>query len=511
MEDIQDRKMELAKLRKVLEENTVFVYLLLILSILPLYFHDFYFDITEAKYYFVKNTTIICGIVYLIFHNISREQIKRVVCTKPFLFYSCFLIFGVISVLLSKYPVEAFFGNTGRYKGCFIYLIYGIGLVMIAMEGRVKIKLISFMELSAIFCGVLAILNHYTIDLFGFYTELREDQHLSFTSTFGNIGIFGEYISVMLVMSGMFFCISKKRNIVAWIHLITYEVCLAALLVNNADGSFLSVFFFFICAPLLLMAVEELQRYFLLLVLFFGTSVLYGVLGNVLPNEKTLNGICLMFRNRFLECALASIVLLFFFYFLPKAAKKNWWNFRVLKKGYGIVLIFFVVCIISFTIYTNVKLTGNPGYGIQKYFYISETWGTYRGYVWKLTLDSFGKLPFWKKMIGVGPDTLYYLYQENYVETSYQITYFDNAHNMYLQILAGHGVLGLISWLGWGISSILSCAKKVKENRVYLVVLAGILAYAVNGAVGLNTIHVSALIVALIGISYCEVERKNSL
>ncbi len=491
------------KIREWLGNRIGSCYIFLILSILPLFFRDFYFDITEAKYDFVIYTTIFGAIGYFLFHEAKEIRIKRLFSIKPFVCYLFFLAFGAVSVLLSEYPYAAFFGGAGRYKGWFLYFIYGIALAMLVLAGKIRFRLLYYMEISAGLAGILALLNNYYIDVFGFYTELREDQHLAFTSTFGNIGIFGEYLSLMLVISGILFCLSHKDLSVRFLHGVVYEICVLSLLMNSEDGAFIGVAFFFAVFPLFLAHKSELQRYLLLLSLFFGTGAALGIMNRSL-RAKERRGICLALQSHVTECLAVSAVLLLIFIFTKFLKMKHQRRIKTGKVIYGAGLLLLFLLGAGILLAVNTKTVVLHNNEARNLFYFSDEWGTYRGYIWRLMWESFWDLPFFKKLFGIGPDTLYFLYQEHHADMDYPVKAFDNAHNIYLQMLVGHGILGFFSWFGWGLSSLVMCEKKRKQDRRFLVILFGLVTYALNGLVGLNTTHVSAMILIFMGICLCE-------
>ena len=486
---------KLKKVREWLGNRIVSCYIFLMLAVLPLFFRDFYYDITEAKYDFVKYTTILCAIAYLIFHDAKEIRIKTLLTLKPFVLYLFFLALGAVSVLLSEHPYAAFFGSAGRYKGWFLYLVYGIGLAVIALEGRFFVRLLYFMEISAGLAGILALLNYYYIDVFGFFSELQEEQHLAFTSTFGNIGIFGEYISMMLTASGILFCISSKLTYARFLHGAVYEICVAALLMNSADAAFIGVAFFYAVFPFFLTERTELRRYLFLLISFFGTGAALGMLNKVL-HAKERRGICLAIQSHITVCLTAAAALLAIYFTVRKVLP-------IAKKIYAVCLLLASISAAIFLIAVNTGAVGIGNEEIKNLICFSDEWGTYRGYIWRLMWESFHNFSVFKKLFGAGPDTLYYLYLERHIRLDYPIKAIDNAHNIYLQILTGHGILGLVSWLGWGISSLAACVKKINSDRRFLVILFCLITYAWNGIFGLNTIHVSAIAMIFMGISLC--------
>ncbi len=93
-----------------------------------------------------------------------------------------------------------------------------------------------------------------------------------------------------------------------------------------------------------------------------------------------------------------------------------------------------------------------------KFLVFNDDWGTNRGYAWKLALKYFKNLPFFKKLIGSGPETFsihVLLYDLNTTLRKYEFN-FDSVHNEWLQHLLEEGIIGFISYYGMNIACIIA-------------------------------------------------------
>lgn len=500
-------RQKLGMVYKWIGENVGNIYVFSILSLYPLYFHDYYFDIMEAKFFFFLVATCVFLFLFVI-TNRTRETSKLIRSEKIATICICFFIIcGLITCLLSDYSEYAFWGNAGRYKGWFTYALYGIAFLLLVRVKRINKNVLWAMEVTACLAGILGILNHYSVDIFGFYRDLRVDQHTSFSSTFGNINVFAEYLAVIYVISGVLYCgteFSKLR----YLHLITHIIMVGAILLLSSDSAFFAVILFICVYPILIKEYNEILAYVKLIGVFFSEIVIFKTIGRVIENEKMLNGICLVLRNNGDTFAVALAILVVI---LLLIRRKNEGDIAGWKKIYTVflsILIFFGFLLVLLVNLDMIPWRGNV---LLKMLHFSDEWGTYRGYLWRHTWEIYEHLPIYQKLFGIGQDSMLFVYELNYEVTSYQITTFDNAHNIYLQMLISHGVIGLLFWLGWIGASLYSGVKKAKKSSIFIVVLVGIIMYGIMGLVGLNMMHVSAIVVILLALCFCDMEKKNNV
>lgn len=88
----------------------------------------------------------------------------------------------------------------------------------------------------------------------------------------------------------------------------------------------------------------------------------------------------------------------------------------------------------------------------NKYLLFNDSWGDQRGHTWKLTVQMFGELPWYRKLIGVGPDSyaLYAYSTPEFTQALQQVwgtSIMTNAHNEWLNSLLCYGILGGVAYL----------------------------------------------------------------
>ena len=132
---------------------------------------------------------------------------------------------------------------------------------------------------------------------------------------------------------------------------------------------------------------------------------------------------------------------------------------------------------------------------LSQYLIFNNEWGTYRGYIWRATIEEFSKLNIIHKLFGTGPDTFgIYMYRLRYDDMlSKTNQYFDSAHNEYLQYLFTHGIIGLISYIvllvaviSRGFRAGINMVKDNKKSAVLLGLSFSVFSYAIQAIVNIN-------------------------
>ena len=141
----------------------------------------------------------------------------------------------------------------------------------------------------------------------------------------------------------------------------------------------------------------------------------------------------------------------------------------------GIVITLFlgylVVCLIN-TLMPDVTPFLN---GISAFTFDRFWWST-RGGTYAIGVQAYVSLPWWRKLLGIGPDCfLTYVYDnldKVTVAKSFRLQPLANAHNEFLTMLVNTGLFGLISYAGIFIMTIKNA---IKSTRPFMkVILFGV-------------------------------------
>ena len=151
-------------------------------------------------------------------------------------------------------------------------------------------------------------------------------------------------------------------------------------------------------------------------------------------------------------------------------------------------------------------------YGMLKnYLKFDDSWGTNRGFVWRISMELFSGFPLLKKIFGYGPETfgiLTNMYYYNEMVLKYQQIY-DSAHNEYLQFLVTIGIAGLIAYLSFMFSSIYRLVKRGFENPHVMAVVFAIAAYMTQAIVNINVPVVAPFLLTLLMTALAECRESG--
>ena len=111
-----------------------------------------------------------------------------------------------------------------------------------------------------------------------------------------------------------------------------------------------------------------------------------------------------------------------------------------------------------------------------------DDWGTHRGLNWKCSVAGFIRMNPLRKIIGMGQGNFEaYIYSFGDLADRLVLMYGEFrlrvAHNEYLNMLIENGILGLVSYAGFIVSSFTFLWKRADENRLSLIALLSLAGY----------------------------------
>lgn len=486
------------------------LFVLSILCVFPLVYHDFYFDILQTKYkYYYINAIVLIGITVTVaiinfvktyesygiddIKNLFRKRKERNYFLVPKISLLCFLIIAVISTLQSDYIYEAFWGNEGRFTGLFLLLLYGLSFFIVSRYFVFKRWYLDAFLITGMLVCLFGIVQYFGIDVLGFKETMQEVQRSMFASTLGNINTYTAYIALVIGVASALFIISEDRYGTIW-----YYVCMVisffAIVTGQSDNAYLALGALFGFLPFCAFKKRRgIRRYILMLATFFTviqvvdyanfiwSDRVLGVDGlfNVLVNYDNLLGLVIVLWT---ICAC--------WYYIDKRRHKDGSdevNKRV-RITWGVLLALGVI-VISYML-LDANFGGNPDkYGVlSRYLVINDDWGTRRGYVWRIGMEYYREFPLLQKLFGYGPDTFGILTTKYNLDEMVSLygEVFDSAHNEYLQYLITIGLLGAISYLTLLISSVVLMVKRAAEKPYMLALMFAVLCYGVQAFVNIN-------------------------
>ncbi len=503
---------------------------LIVLCVLPLVFHDFYFDILETKYQFYSAVAIAALVIMGGYGLASGKMLEWF---SKFNFQTwrksmsigdwamvVFWLTNVISWILCKdWRWEAFWGTSGRYNGVFLMTIYMMTYFLVTRFYRLKQWYLDAFLAVGVFVCVFGITDYFQMDILGFKVNMMDTQKSIYTSTFGNINTYTIYVAALLAISMILFTQEKNQKRMFWYY-GNMILTSFALIMGCSDNAYLSLAVIFGLAPLWLFQTKTgLRRYVISLATFFtvilcinGINKAYAA--SVLGIDSAFN---LIAGTKLLPVLVVLLwviaVVLIFMNRKPQALMNRTTDDSMNKIAVYIWIgVIAVVCLAVLFVLYDANLGGHADkYGaLSSYVVFNDEWGTQRGYVWKRAMEIYTKkLNLLQKIFGYGPDTFALIMQYYYpgeIQNGSMVI-FVSALNEYLHYLVTTGFVGMASYLVFMVSSIVAMAKKIKEQPIVAAVMMAVLAYALQAVVNINLPIAMPIILQLLAMG---VGRKKT-
>lgn len=506
------------------KENSriVDIFVLLILVGLPLVFQDFYFNILVVKYYYycamvigMVVFTVIVAIIYIRRDKLyfGGETLKLIrgdlkVSSLQIVDWAmiAFALAAVISTLQSEYVYESFWGNEGRYCGLFLILLYTICYFLVTRCFNFKRWYIDvFLGTSVIVC-FLGILHFFNLDPLGFKKNISPDDYNIVVSTFGNINTYTSYLALPIGVSSVLFAIEKNLKRKIWYY-ICMTLAFMAIIMGVSDNAYLTLFALLGLLPLYLFGDRKgINAYVAILSTFFTVILTIDWIESIMGDKvQEISGIF----NFFTRIPGLWIVVLVLWGMTGISYLRNRKLDQQGKKAKAtnlyrylwLILVLGGVSAILFVLYDANFMGNGARYGAAaNYFVLDDTWGTGRGYVWKLAWKIYKDFPIVHKLFGYGPDTFGVITVQNFWEDMMKITNqkYENVHNEYLQYLVTIGIIGLIAYLTFLGTALVRMIHIGHRTPVVMAFVFAVICYCVQAVVNISVPMVMPIVMLLI-------------
>ena len=491
-------------------------FLLVMFTVFPLFYTDYYYNIRHDKYYFflfaANALLLMLGAVSITKSdsNSAKNFKKSVPWYKKLSFTDyamvAFILVCAVSTVFSQNPSDAFFGISGRNNGLLLMIYYAIVYFLITRLFCFKSYVFVALACCSVVIYLLDILNCFYIDPLGMFTTLTDEQTIAnFTSTIGNKNLMSSFICVVMPVTIAFSVLSNKRK-----HRIIYYISSAfgymALMTADSYSGLLGLGAVF--AVLLIWFSRNLLR---LKRFFFATTIML-LSGKILRlfsffmNDKS-KGISefqslLVYSNIiWAGIALSAIitVLLFFAdYRFPNKSLP-----LAIPIILGSIFVLFICAVLCAVYYFSVVDTKTDIGFLKSFLRFNDSWGTHRGYMWIRSFWIFGDFSLYNKLFGCGPDTFATVF-EPYFEglMHYGDSSTNCAHNEYINYLITIGIFGLVSYLSILFGALRDAVKSAAKNPLAIIFAASVISYAVQATVNLAQPITTPLFI--IFVSLCE-------
>lgn len=501
-------------MEKITKRNNMasLIYVSIILSVFPLIFHDYYFDILIFKYKFYYIITllyigfILLGNIIEVFFVKKTEFLfknKFRKFTIPELSILFFMLIAIISTLQSDFLYESFWGNEGRYTGCFTLILYGTSTLLIIRYLRVEKWILYLFLIAGFLACCFGITDYFNLDILGFKINIAPTQYGMFVSTIGNVNTYTSYVALIMAVSTVMFSVEKTKYKML-LYFVTMVCSFFAMIMGLSDNSYLSLLTLFGLLPLYLFKTKTgLRRYLIIITTFLGVIYTIENINKAIPDKV------LAMQGIIDHLPQDKIKILFFFmicltaiaYIIQYLSKSERDSLSIIWKFIWLGLLILICGLLLFMLYdVNIAMHTEKYGALKQYLLFNDDWGTHRGYNWRIGIENYNRFPLIHKIFGYGPDTYGILTHFNdYKEMfeKYNETY-DSVHNEYLQYFITMGPLSLISYLVFLGSSIMSLIKKSKENVYAIAVIIAVLCYSVQAIVNISVPIVAPIMFTLL-------------
>ena len=491
------------------------VYLIFISSVFCVYMDNKYFNITATRAKLFTYSGIALVILAVMAYGIEISMIRyfdsgskifkkdKKIIEMPELWISLFLVANVIAWFMSDNKKGSWSGETGRCFGLSIVIIIALVVIVLSRQSCVSMLVFVSLSVTATFSFIVAVLQHFGNDPFELRLTVVKRQKEMFISTFGNINTYGAYICVVLPIFAAVFIFSKKlwARIVGGCMLVLTGIAIIPAKSDNvylgAAAAFLVLFY------IAIMNKRFTEYIFGVLLLVVGLDVMAYLNQEYKGSQKHINGIAQVVENpKIMTMLVATVGLVLVLTLVFRQVNYELYKNIQSKKLLVIFSIILVVGVIGVVIY---------GVSSQNSLFVfNDKWGTFRGYIWRRCWNIFEDADPLHKLFGHGNETIAAQMKQYYAEmVSITGKKYDNAHNELLQYLVTTGLFGVISYLGFVVTSFLYIGRRLKGDPIAIACLAGGVSYFAQSLVNLNQPITAPLFFVIVAAGVGHVRYRN--
>lgn len=488
--------------RKLMNASNVIVglWVMAMFTIFPLIYNDFYFDILQTKYYTVLTLSIImilaliviCGFAggFKNFFDKLKSKGFALWFKEEFSIWDiCIMIFWLMSALSTafagRFIMESITGNKGRYSGLLLISIYVILYFTVSrMFSFGKVYFTVFLAVSIPVC-LFGYTDYFNMDILGFKEKISPEQWPIFTSTIGNINTYTAVLAFYIAIAGTLFITTPFKSdngrgesigkIVFYYVIMLMNFI--ALTMGTSDNGYLTLAAFFGLVPFVAFRNMEGVRRFLLTIFTYLLGIKIIQLINISYAGKVLgiSGLYDFISDfKYLDLVIIALaIVVIIMYVLEYRKKEKRRDNEALLRSLRYIWLAILVIVFAAIVFMGMKINSDvtaakEKYGaLADYFVFNDSWGTFRGYIWRAAVEEYMKFPLLHKIFGSGPDTfgLYIGLLRNEEMTSVTGQFFDATHNEYIQFLF---TLGPIATIAYILALILPSVEALRTRLFYL-------------------------------------------
>lgn len=486
-------------------EMMISIYVFILLTLYPLYFHDKYYDMGDAKYTFYKYLSflflgaLLLGSAIWILAYFKEESIKTIL--KRFSvtdwFALAFLVISYISFLFSSDKKMAFYGFNGWYMGLMSQLMFVLLYFFVTKFWKWSpATLISAMVAAAI-AYFLAVIMRFGFDPLAMYENLSEENIEKFISTLGQTTWYSSY-AVLIFPLGLFWYYNDEKKLSRIFAAIFIAFGTMSLCTVNSDSAYIA--FAFIMMAFLYFAMDDNNKFLRFLemaIIMLASCRVIGILQDLFPERmiKLITGdekiTHFVTHSTFMLIATVLVIAIYLGmrYIISSSYDKvrKEYKFQISKYKFIRLLPIILTVVVVAMVVLLIVLTTNkmlPSFLSSLYnvsfFNFDNGWGNHRGFNWRASFCAIKNASLKDLIIGVGPDSFCHamdMYYAEEVSVYWHGLKLACAHNEFLNMLINEGILGAVAYLGFMISSVVRCGKVAKKEAAAIPIIAIVVAY----------------------------------
>lgn len=460
--------------RRELQNGITTLFLIYMGAAYPLIMHDKYFDITVTKYraFYIALCiyAVLMVLVDVLGRNVSTGHgsqssggnvdasagaahgsrfIGRLrhfmdmhnIMTMD-IFMAGFVLANVLAFFMSGNKVAAYTGEEGRRCGLQFVLLAFFLYVCMARYCRIRRYVVVIFMLAGSFVGIVGICQFMGYDFLGLREGLMQSIRNVYISTFGNIDIFASFLCVLVPMAaGAYISSEGKESIVIRITaVIAVLTGTGAVIISNANLAYAGVGGAMIVAWIWASYRGRIREFAdVCLVMACGVLAISIMLGRTDNGYSELDGLsCFVSDSRMVW--IVSVVVLVVWAAIRLASK---WTVKfrgkaALAVSVGVSLAG-IVAVVIYAAHNHMCI-----------FSFEDSWGNYRGFVWRRLMEAYRDFSVPQKLFGYGNESVKSIMTDRYYDDMMNAVgvIYDNAHNEYLQYLITTGIFGAVSYVG---------------------------------------------------------------
>lgn len=538
-------------------EGAAALAVLLMVGIFPLYYQDNYIDMSNAKLNFFRICSVGLILAFILFSCMDRlmqykesmqqknkkhkkkvqaqsqqkSQADKGEALREWLgsisvttWFAVILAAGIlIATVFSANPQESWQGLEGRKLGAIVWLLC---IAMYLILGRYlklgKWTAWVFLAANIVVC-LLASLNFWGVDPLKMYENLAVDQYGGFISTIGNVNACSSYLCMTIPAGIALYAVAKDKYLRAASGVFLILAFYAGYCAHSESFllgcgvSFLVLLWFSLRNHERMLRLLEICGFLWIasvvmkvMILIAGTTEFFSYMYVLLRKDKLQYGLLL---NGYLLAAEGILLAgaLFFVWNRKKSGKEL--PYDLIKKIVFIIVAVVAAIVIVAVIAANLKQSAWEGaLSALEHLRLQDSWGSSRGYIWRMTVAAWLDLPLWDKITGYGLN-YYHMFIQQYGGTAVS-EYFGgallvDAHNELLQILTTMGVVGTIGYFGLLISTIVKSAKKIALRPSLLLGIIVVCSYMAQGLVNNPTVFLTPYLFLMLGMIKSMEKTEN--